>query len=972
MRTTTIFLVLLLLAVGMFWILQPTGSGQDPYAIGDPDLLRAEEEGVHPDPVDQTGLEEEGNEFASSGREDLSEQAPVAVAGRKAAAAGLSLQLVDVQGKPIQDASVTVELEDRGQFHFRPFGNPGAQQQIESYSAEPSSNGWLRFRKLPSGEDLRLKVSGRYWVPRSLQLAPLAPGENRELGALTLEGGVVFGGEVLDSNGHPVAGATVALKEGGGTGFGLSLVSIGGESPENRGRTTKTDREGAFLLEGVAPGNYRLEVVAQGWTPLTQSQTVKAQPLDQRVSLRLERGLSVQGQVRNADGKAIPDAKVVLLESRGFSRMQWTYSRILESGMPVDPHGGFELGGMDAGKGYVVGAAAPEFGLGFSKAVVPGQQAVVELKPVVNLTGTVLDSADQPVADAEVQLKIAKQKQRHYFWNPTANTDANGQFDLPELTPGEYRMEVSSAMGVAVIEELKVESGMDPLEIQVEGEGLLLCRLVNDQGHALTGIDVQLAPKGGQSQSVMRFDFSGDSGQIEGEWKKRTRRTTTDAQGEAYFYGVPPGDWEFTTKPAGHSNVRHPIQRTEAKKQEELITTYREAILQVQVVDILGGSVPRSKVRVSVVDGPKMAGPSIRSTDEWGLASWTGLAPARYRFRVEDSSSGLQFDVMDPSSSANPPEGGPEWRETLVEAGTIQKETWILADKALPRVRVLKMGQPLAGAVVELKKKQEDGSTSFSFGGGSEGVRTGPDGWAELPPKTPGSYRLKARSAPGRPATEQDWDLVSGRQEVDIALANGQVQGSVLEEAGPVVGAKVHLIPRTGDQETSSRSRGVMIASFGNGTTGPVFETLTFQAGQTSTTTGEDGSFRFEEVPAGKYQITVESTAHTAHETDVFPHDGIENHDAGSIYLEAAGAIQGKVLGMEMPDLGEAFTLVMVRLLDKDGKELDSVPANPDGSYRFKNVKPGTYRIETGPDRRSGEIKVLAGETTQYDLPAGS
>ena len=59
-----------------------------------------------------------------------------------------------------------------------------------------------------------------------------------------------FEGKVLDSEGKPIAGATVKL----------DLPSRGG------GTTVKTDKKGKWALNGVAPGEWSIDVAADGYT----------------------------------------------------------------------------------------------------------------------------------------------------------------------------------------------------------------------------------------------------------------------------------------------------------------------------------------------------------------------------------------------------------------------------------------------------------------------------------------------------------------------------------------------------------------------------------------------------------------------------------------------------------------------------------------------------------------------------------
>lgn len=153
-------------------------------------------------------------------------------------AAALAGRVVDAaSGQPLAGATVEVS---------------GAAAQAATSGAQ----GAFRFSGLAAGRyELRVALAGYATLTRPVQLAA---GQHLDLGLLTLAGASTTGtirGQVLDASGTPVTEALVALDGGAGA---------------------RTDTQGRYRIDGVAPGTIGLTASREGFRAVQASGTLAA------------------------------------------------------------------------------------------------------------------------------------------------------------------------------------------------------------------------------------------------------------------------------------------------------------------------------------------------------------------------------------------------------------------------------------------------------------------------------------------------------------------------------------------------------------------------------------------------------------------------------------------------------------------------------------------------------------------------
>ena len=235
----------------------------------------------------------------------------------------------------------------------------------------------------------------------------------------------VVRGTVVDDSGAPVAHARV--------------VAMG----TDRGEETKCDDKGAFVIEGLAPGNYMLlgsspDHFGDPSPPLE----LKDRDVDD-VTVRVRRGLRIVGRV------APPQPCDVKIAMNLGDPRPGGPMRMMRMSAPqaTGPDGKFEIGPIEEGK-ETLEARCPSGDQGTATVdVKPGMpEAVVEVTPGGSIAGRVLDGDGKPVAGVSVMATPQEGGERTMIVNGVitsgvqALTNGNGAYEVRGLAAGTYRM----------------------------------------------------------------------------------------------------------------------------------------------------------------------------------------------------------------------------------------------------------------------------------------------------------------------------------------------------------------------------------------------------------------------------------------------------------------------------------------------------------------------------------------------------
>ncbi len=414
----------------------------------------------------------------------------------------LRLSVKNAKGQPIASAVARLDSDDAPDIDLL---------------AEPlpsSADGTLRLGPLPEGTySLRLRAEG--FLPVTLRGCIVKDGAATDQGVIRLAPGLEISGVVRDTDGVPIAGASVKARfyESGRQmsllrksspkgsfqlpGLPPGLVEIDAEAkgyvPENLddidagktdleivlakagslvgqvlakdtgnpvpifnllpradggrggfwyprgGPASFRDDEGAFKLDGLMPGLYKIEVFARGYQTAILD-AVQVEPGDSKaLEIRLERGLAVRGVVRDGeDGQAVSGARV---------RVPGSFS------VETDSEGAFELEGLS--RTSMIEVQHPRYMTESIRDLDTERTEPIEvlLHRGGAVEGTVFGEGGVPLAGAEVQtLDRSGQK--------SVSTGPDGRYFLEGLHPGPQALAKVDVPGTYV----GYESAIVPIE----------------------------------------------------------------------------------------------------------------------------------------------------------------------------------------------------------------------------------------------------------------------------------------------------------------------------------------------------------------------------------------------------------------------------------------------------------------------------------------------------------------------------
>ncbi|TET36857.1 MAG: carboxypeptidase regulatory-like domain-containing protein [Planctomycetota bacterium] len=241
-------------------------------------------------------------------------------------------------------------------------------------------------------------------------------GENATHDIVLAKGVAVFG-TVEDLNGTPLVNAEVRMIM---EFFHTGMTHIG-----------KTDKEGKYRFENVAPAKYTFQIQATGYiTKFEQHFQVEVDAGDQQKDFALDPGGRILGRVQDSSGE--PIAGVSISAESGFGFPAKTKS---------DENGDFEIGGLALDQEYNVIFTPRNNAYRKMPGVSPNTDlGVVTLESYGSLKGTVVwGNTPLPV------VRVVVWRLEDPSFKNAMFTDENGIFFKKELRPGIYHLEVNAA-----------------------------------------------------------------------------------------------------------------------------------------------------------------------------------------------------------------------------------------------------------------------------------------------------------------------------------------------------------------------------------------------------------------------------------------------------------------------------------------------------------------------------------------------
>ncbi len=659
----------------------------------------------------------------------------------------------------------------------------------------------------------------------------------------------VVTGRLVDAAGTPRPGVELSLRvwpDFNGEPIEDLLTS---NDLANRLKTT-TRADGRFQFSIARNRNGELGVEVADLVMARNVPSIEGKKGDHDLGdVRALRSGSVAGVVHDDRGQPVPGVKVaVAYGALGFGGV---------SGSTTKDDGTFTLGKLTGGNWTLRTASGKFLPTTQELAIADEEQKtgiVLVVRPGNAIAGQVIDERGVGVADMKVGSKRRETSGgveiERFSGDDAVATDANGYFTLSGLAEKTVNLRAfGKGHSSAALADVQVGTGNVVLRVERLGacEGVL----VGGDGMPIGGSRVRVAGGVGDGDMALLEEVEIDLPSNQGT-------ATTAADGTFRLEGVNPGAVTLSAKGQGHRPVRQEgVQVTAAQTTKGLkLVADIGAVANVTVVDDAGKPVAGAEVKCERAPSSDQgqggmtfaARASAHSSEDHGGAIPFG-GPERLGGGTTDNEGKLRIAglpggdlVVHATHAAFAP--AKSLRLTTPKSGAVDASLALRTPGDAEIVVVGTDGAPIVGIEVEVKGTEGDDKPSTTR------VKTGTGGLAKVGQLAPGAYEAALVKSPVRTnignamsfvagdaktmaASKRPFTIVAG-QTAQIEIRRPvltRVHGVVRGSDGPLAGCAIELA--AGDDD------GFAPAGFGS----------------PSMASGGDGTFAFDDVEPGRYEI---------------------------------------------------------------------------------------------------------------------
>jgi len=401
----------------------------------------------------------------------------------------VSGRLMDSERRPVRGSITPVESD----------GQSLPRMVRETSRAPAGADGRFSVAPLPVGRHVLDVVAPGF---RARRVSVAIGTKPVDLGDIILEPGLRIQGTVVDGTGNPLADA--------------ELIAV--LAPASRRvfegsdeRSTHSDSDGRFLIDGLAEGTYELTAQAYGFGNVVKSIAAGTK----NVTLTLRTAGKIAGVVVDEAGTPVADYRITALVKRVEGDLRTRQRPVRESVTATD--GRFELG-IGAGT-YMLDVSSLDYVAATVSDVVVRSGATTDVGSIVlrdggTVRGAVEDGGGQPVAGAT--LTAFRGSSTSLFLEPARTTsDGRGEFELRGIAPGQVEIIASHP---AYAEGRSGVINVDPAEVPAEvrivlGQGARLEGSVRQRdGSPVPGVDVHLTLLGRDGQPRQGSSYFAETG----------------------------------------------------------------------------------------------------------------------------------------------------------------------------------------------------------------------------------------------------------------------------------------------------------------------------------------------------------------------------------------------------------------------------------------------------------------------------
>ena len=610
-------------------------------------------------------------------------------------------------GKTAPD--VEVDVETGAKLTGRVTGPDGSPLAGVSVRNDPMAGGSRVMRFDPSDGSATTDPSGEYTMdalePGEKSLSFSRSGYITQQKTVTVTNGKDARLDVQMSTGIRATGFVVTDS---GTPVADATVNAFSASEPDGGRSGRSDANGAFTIEGLAPGHYTFNGTKAGYTAGTVRDVDIASSGPVRVILKS--GGVITGHVNGLTAPELEKTTVYASAADG--------GPMSSSTAPVDSGGNFRIEGAPSGTVRITARSGAMFG-GSTKSAAPKTvelepggtaQVDIDFKSSTVIRGRVTRNG-APVPNAQVMFMPRGAKSQT---SASTSADGDGRYELSGLDDGTYTVQTVDMERLNPFATQYEVHGSGTFDITIKTVALRGRVVDSADARALADASVELRPSTGSTI------FGG-------------RGAQTDAAGNFVIENIASGSYQITADKSGYGHDARQITIGDSAPEDVQFRLSPSDGITIRAVDMRDNSALSVNV-TRVVDAQ---GNELPSGNFFGSSEVVKLALSPGTYRVTVSASNYAPQTISMSSPS-------QQTVRFSPGGTIILHS---RDTATRRFRLV-----------------DSSGTTFGMNPFSQGIRSLPPGATPLNNVAAGHYRLEVLDNNDKVTKTVEIDVVDGQQ----------------------------------------------------------------------------------------------------------------------------------------------------------------------------------------------------------------